>query len=126
MTAMMTKIRTLTFSTPSTLIPRRNNPNQKNLVPLAHLSFLCTLFFFNKALLLLVGVPDRPVPPYLVNATDVSLKIAWDAPACNGAPILHYVLEMDVGVVAGANFNEIYKGSSCLASLCISLILLSA
>eukprot|EP01087_Luapelamoeba_hula_P011645 TRINITY_DN3187_c0_g1_i1.p1 TRINITY_DN3187_c0_g1~~TRINITY_DN3187_c0_g1_i1.p1 ORF type:complete len:1507 (+),score=271.77 TRINITY_DN3187_c0_g1_i1:222-4742(+) len=56
------------------------------------------------------GVPDRPAPPKLVNATDVSLKVGWEPPANNGAPILAYILEMDVGVVAGANFNEVYRG----------------
>jgi len=56
------------------------------------------------------GVPDRPQPPRLLDSTTTSLKIGWEMPPCNGAPILYYCLEMDKGPVAGADFNEIYKG----------------
>ena len=61
-----------------------------------------------------VGVPERPAPPRLLESTDTSLKVGWDVPLNNGAPILFYVLEMDTGVVAGANFNEIYRGTKHL------------
>jgi hypothetical protein len=61
-------------------------------------------------LMCVTGVPDRPAPPKLLESSKVSLKVGWDPPACNGAPILHYVLEMDMGVVAGADFREVYRG----------------
>ncbi|KAL6045937.1 N-acetyltransferase 10 [Balamuthia mandrillaris] len=56
------------------------------------------------------GPPDRPAPPKLLESTPISLKVGWEAPACNGAPILYYILEMDKSAVAGAGFQEIYKG----------------
>ncbi len=58
------------------------------------------------------GVPDRPAPCRVLEATRVSLKIGWDPPNCNGAPITYYILEMDMGAVAGADFHEIYKGNT--------------
>ena len=71
-----------------------------------------------------VGVPERPAPPRLLESTDTSLKVGWDVPLNNGAPILFYVLEMDTGVVAGANFNEIYRGTKHLSLRSVANVVL--
>ncbi|XP_032597801.1 fibronectin type-III domain-containing protein 3A isoform X2 [Drosophila grimshawi] len=53
--------------------------------------------------------PDQPLPPKLVSRTKSSINLRWTAPASNGAPIQHYLLEYDVGRGNALQFVELAK-----------------
>jgi hypothetical protein len=52
------------------------------------------------------GTPDCPIPPALVFAGEDSIKLAWNEPAANGAPITAYEVQM-----SGAfGLQSVYSG----------------
>eukprot|EP00850_Spirogloea_muscicola_P023099 SM000328S12469 [mRNA] locus=s328:19945:26895:- [translate_table: standard] len=56
------------------------------------------------------SVPAAPAPPSLMTATATSITVDWQEPACCGAPISAYMLEIDDG--CGGPFNPVYTGES--------------
>ncbi|XP_030557410.1 fibronectin type-III domain-containing protein 3A isoform X1 [Drosophila novamexicana] len=53
--------------------------------------------------------PDQPLPPKLVSRTKSSINLRWTAPAANGAPIQHYLLDYDEGRGNALQFVELAK-----------------
>lgn len=53
--------------------------------------------------------PDQPLPPKLQSRTKSSINLRWTAPACNGSPIQHYLLEYDEGRGNALQFVELAK-----------------